>query len=267
MRSAGDIDLLVDDARGALAALRRQGFILTGPPGHVDVHHLQPLIWPNVPVRIELHHAPKWIDGLTPPPISELVDLAVPARGDAEGFETLAPAAHAVIVAVHAWAHEPLGSLRNLIDVALLKAEARDGEAEVLARRWGVADVWKTTAAAVEALFAGAQRPLTIRLWARHLEAARGRTVAESHVERLLSPFWAFPARSAVHHAGRRLAEEVQPVPGERWRTKLSRARLAVSNAGMRRSSHERVLEEMGFATPSVLFLDRVERRRRSESA
>jgi hypothetical protein len=263
LRTAGDIDLLVDDAEAAHAALRSDGFVTAGDPRrYVDIHHLQPLVWAQLPVRIELHHAPKWIEGLEPPSTRELFAFAVPARGSAEGFQTLAPAAHAVVLAVHAWAHEPLRNLRDLIDVAVLTAEADVAEIEELARRWGVSDVWRTTHAVMEALFAAGPRPLALRLWARHLEAARGRTVAESHFERWLSPFWALPRRVALRRTSRRIAEELRPVPGELWRTKLSRAWLAIRNARVRRSSHQRVLEESRLATPHALFLDRAERRR-----
>jgi hypothetical protein len=228
----------------------------------VDIHHLQPLIWPNIPVRVELHHAPKWIDGLEPPPAEELLALAVPARGAAEGFQTLAPEAHAVILAVHAWAHEPLGNLRDLIDIAVITEEAEVHEVARLARQWGVSDVWRTTHTVVEALLGSGRRPLSTRLWARHLHAVRGRTVAESHLERWLSPFWALPWQTAARHTTRRIGDELRPVPGEGWRTKLSRSRLAVRNARVRRTSHERMLEETRLATPPTFFLDRVERRR-----
>ena len=263
LRTAGDIDLLVDDADAVHAALRTAGFVVTGDPRrYVDIHHLQPLIWPRLPVRIELHHAPKWIAGLEPPSTAELLGHAVPARAGTEGFQTLAPAAHVVVLAVHAWAHEPLRSLRDLIDIAILSAEADLEDIDRLARRWGVSAVWRTTHAVVEALFAEGPRPLALRLWARHLEATRGRTVGESHLERWLSPFWALPARTALQRTARRIAEELRPVPGELWRTKLARARLAVRNARVRRSSHQRLLEEARLATPPALLLDRVHRRR-----
>ena len=168
------------------------------------------------------------------------------------------------MLAVHAWAHEPLRSLRDLVDIAILTAEADLAEIDEIARRWGVAKVWRTTHATVEALFADGRPPVPMRVWARHLEAARERTVAESHLEKWLSPFWALPVRTALQHTFRRIAEEVRPVPGELWRTKLSRARLAVRNAGVRRSSHQRLLKESQLATPPELFLDRVERRRGS---
>ena len=49
-RTAGDIDLLVDDADAAHAALRAAGFVPTGDPRlSVDIHHLQPLVWPEPP--------------------------------------------------------------------------------------------------------------------------------------------------------------------------------------------------------------------------
>ena len=263
LRPAGDLDILVDDPHAAHAALCAAGFVATGDPRrYVDIHHLQPLIWPKIPVRVELHHAPKWIDGLEPPPAEELLALAVPATGVAEGFETLGPEAHAVVLAVHSWAHEPLGSLRDLIDIAALIDDADVHQIERLARRWGVSDVWRATYDVVNALFGSGRRPLTMRLWARHLEPVRGRTVAESHLERWLSPFWALPWRTALQRTSRRVADELRPVPGETWRTKVSRARLAVRNAGVRRSSHKRLLEESRLATPPAFLLDRVERRR-----
>lgn len=262
-RTAGDIDLLVDDADAAHAALRAAGFVPTGDPRRfVDIHHLQPLVWPGLPVRIEVHRSLKWIEGLEPPSAAELFALATPSRVDVDGFQTLTPAAHAVVVAIHAWSHGPLRSLRDLIDVAVLKAEADSVEIESLVAQWGVSDVWRTTDGVVTALFASGRRPLALRLWARHLESARSPTVAEAHLEWWFSSFWALPARRALHDAVRRLADDLRPVPGEQWRTKLSRARLAVRNAGVRRSSHQRVLEETGLATPPELFLDRVERRR-----
>jgi len=263
LRAAGDIDLLVEDAPAAHAALCSAGFVPTGDPRrYVGVHHLQPLVWPNVPVAIELHHAPKWVDGLNPPSTSELFRFAVPARGSAEEFQTLAPAAHVVVLAVHGWAHEPLRNLRDLIDIAVLTTEADIAEIDRIARRWGVSHVWRTTHSVVESLFSGGKRPLALRLWARHLEAVRGRTVAESHLSGWMSPFWALPPTMALRQSSGRIWDDLRPVPGERWRTKLSRARLAVRHAAVRRSSHDRVLKETRLATPPVLFLDRIERRR-----
>jgi hypothetical protein len=263
LRPSGDIDLLVGDAPAAHAALCSAGFVATGDPRrYVGIHHLQPLVWPNVPVAIELHHAPKWVDGLDPPSTSELFRFAVPATCSVEGFQTLAPAAHAVVLAVHAWAHEPLRNLRDLIDIAVLTAEADIAEVDRIARQWGVSHLWRTTHSVMESLFSGGTRPLALRLWARHLEAVRGRTVAESHLSGWLSPFWALPATMALRHSSNRIWDDLRPVPGEAWPVKLSRARLAVQHAAVRRSSHDRMLEQIRLATPPALFLDRIERRR-----
>lgn len=267
LRPARDIDLLVDDPAAAHAALRDAGFVPAGDPRqYVDIHHLQPLRWPSLPVAIELHHTPKWIDGLQPPATAELLELAVPARGDAEGFLTLAPAAHAVVLAVHSWAHEPLNRIGDLVDVALLAAEADVREMDRLARSWGVSRVWKTTYGTVEALFFGGPRPFALRLWARHLQAGRARTVAESHLAEWLSGYWALPAPTAFRRNLQRIGEVSRPVPGETWGTKLARARLAARNAGAPRSAHERRLEEVGLATPSALLLDRLEQRRERQT-
>ena len=69
--------------RSALA-----GFVPTGDPRlSVDIHHLQPLVWPGLPVRIEVHHSVKWIEGLEPPSQAELFALAAPSRVDVDGFQ------------------------------------------------------------------------------------------------------------------------------------------------------------------------------------
>ena len=262
LRSAGDIDLLLTDAEGAHAALRAAGFSVAGDPNrYVDIHHLQPLTWAELPVSVEVHHRPKWLEGLVPPSTAELFEHAVPSRASPE-YLTLAPPAHAVVLAVHAWSHAPLHNLRDLLDIALLTAEADVERTRSLARRWGVLDVWRATSAVVDALFGSGRRPLSLRLWARHLEAVRGRTVAESHLEWWLSPLWAWPPGTAVRHSARRLSDDLRPVPGESWPTKISRARLAVRNAGLRRTSHQRLLERRRLATPPELFLERVDRRR-----
>ena len=262
-RTAGDIDLLVEDAPAVHAALRAAGFMPRGDPRrYVDLHHLQPLVWPGLPVQIEIHHSVKWLEGLDPPTTAELFALAAQSRVDVDGFLALTPAAHAIVVAIHAWSHGPLRSLRDLIDVAILKAEANSVEIERLVSRWGVSDVWRSTDSVVNALFAAGRRPLALRLWARHLELARSPTVIEAHLEWWLSPFWALPPRIAVRHAARRIADDLRPVPGEQWRTKLARTRLALRNAGVRRSTHQRVLEETRLATPPELLRKRVTRRR-----
>ena len=63
-------------------ALRAAGFVVTGDPRrYVRIHHLQPLVWPTLSVRVELHRAPKWIDGLNPPSTAELFALARPRPG------------------------------------------------------------------------------------------------------------------------------------------------------------------------------------------
>jgi hypothetical protein len=66
----------------------------------------------------------------------------------------------------------------------------------------------------------------------------------------------------ALRHSSSRIWDDLRPVPGEAWPVKLSRARLAVRHAAVRRSSHDRMLEQIRLATPPALFLDRIERRR-----
>ena len=82
-----------------------------------------------------------------------------------------------------------------------------------------------------------------MRLWARNLAELRERTVVEFHLARWLSDFWAVPPRRALLGLGSALAEEVLPAPGETWKSKVARARLALQNAAVARSEHQQRLK------------------------
>lgn len=246
LRPFGDIDLLVEDAPAAHAALRRAGFNEIGDPRlFVDIHHLRPLQWQMLPLVVEIHSAPKWLDGMTPPSVDELFAVAVPARVD--GIDSVPAAHHAVLLAVHSWAHEPLRHLLDLIDVATMADEADPRAIRALAQVWGVERVWKTTERAIDALFYGARRPFALRLWARNIASARGRTVLESHLENWFAPFGTLRFQQAVRVSAANIASEVRPKYGEPWTRQLMRVRLALRNARTRRSVHDDVLREKGL--------------------
>jgi hypothetical protein len=243
LRLSSDVDLLVRDAEAAQRALLAAGFVEVGDPElYLDIHHLRPLCWPTLPLAIELHSRIKWPDGLQPPPSAELFADAVPAAVGLDGVLALPAAQHALAVAAHAWAHVPLRRLRDLVDIALLSAEADPGELSALARRWGIERLWRTTRAAVEGVLLGAVPPAAVQLWARHLADVRERTVLENHLMRCLSPLWALPPRRALAASLSALVDEVRPGTGETWRTKLARGGEALRNPKRQLSEHDRTL-------------------------
>ncbi|HUK95972.1 MAG TPA: nucleotidyltransferase family protein [Gaiellaceae bacterium] len=241
LRAFGDVDLLTPDAAAAQNDLLRAGFREVGDPAlYRGIHHLRPLQWPGLPLAVELHSRPKWLDPLVPPSSSSVFSGAGRALVAVDGFSAPSPARHAVLLAVHSWAHEPLRILRDLVDVAALSAEASEDEAADVAREWGVERLWATTVSTRDCLFAGDRRPLALRVWAQNLERVRERTVLENHVQRWLSDLWALPVGLALRRMPTTLAGELSTARGEGWAHKLSRSRLAVRNATRRRSEHER---------------------------
>jgi Uncharacterised nucleotidyltransferase len=245
LRPFGDIDVLAMDAPAAHAALLRAGFVELGDPRlYVEIHHLRPLQLPALPIPIEIHSGPKWLDGLVPPTAEELFAVAVPSR--VAGIDSLPAAHHALLLAVHSWSHEPLRHLLELVDVAAMAREANSDEIQALARAWNVERVWKATERAVDALFYGGRRSIPLRLWARNISSARGRTVLESHFEHWLSPFSSMPLRAAVRASAGSIAAEVRPNYGEPWSSKLVRVRLALRNARTRRAIHDDLLRKEG---------------------
>ena len=201
-------------------------------------HHLQPLQYGGVPLVLEVHIQPKWVQWSLPPSIDELFEAAVESVVPVEGISALPPAHHAVILAAHAWAHEPLGSLRHLIDIAAVCQRTAATEVKTLATTWGIGRVWDTTVAAIEALFLGAPLSWPLRTWARHLRSARERSVLETHLERWLAGFSACRIDRAARMTVRAMQADVRPIVGEDWPTKLRRTRRAIRSAFARRSQH-----------------------------
>jgi hypothetical protein len=246
-RPFGDLDILVADPATAQAALLAAGFVEVGEPAlYQDIHHLRPLWWPGLPLMIELHSRPKWPGRSVPPTTDELLAAAVPGRLGVAGVDTLPPAEHALLQAAHSWAHEPLGRLGHLIDVAVTLRRTTPAEVDGLARRWRCERLWRATHAAVRAVVEGDGRSVAVTLWGRHLRGARERTVFETHVQDWLSPLWGLPRGRGARAAVGALVDDGRREGGEPWRAKLDRARLAVGNAGVARSEHDLVLEARG---------------------
>jgi hypothetical protein len=249
LRPFGDVDVLVPDAEAVQAQLEAAGFGHVGPELEWGtLHHLARLAHPDLPFCVEVHRRPKWVDRLAVPSIDEIFADAVPSSSGVEGVVAPAPAVHAVLLAAHAWAERPLGCIGDLVDVVAVSAEADHGEVRRVASQFGLGRVWTATMNAADTLFLDDPARWQLRTWARHLSTARGQTVLESHLERVLAPFSALEPRGAVESAVGGLAGTVRPAAGETWREKLDRTLRAFRHAFVRRSDHERSLGKGGRA-------------------
>lgn len=244
LRRFKDLDVLVADAPAVQEALLAAGFRPIGDPEQYrDLHHLRPLVFPGLPLAVEVHAAPKWLPGLSPPPTAELLAATRPAAVGVQGVDALLPAQHALVLAVHSWAHEPLRRLRDLVDVAAVADEVERGEIDALAARWGIERLWQATIRTADAMLLGRPVPGPPRAWAGNLGQVRERTVLETHLERLLSDFSALPANRAMRLLPDTLLAEIRPVEDETWSQKLTRIWLALRNAFVPRQEHDRELE------------------------
>jgi hypothetical protein len=242
-RAFGDVDLLVPDAERTQCQLRAAGFVQEEDPEGiwVGIHHLGRLRWRGTTLAIEVHSEPKWLEGRQPPRNEELFEAAVPSQVGVRGVLAPVPAHHALLMAAHAWAHQPLGRVRDLVDVGAFRAEADSAEMGRTARAWGIDRLWHTTSAAVDAVLA--QRATwPLRLWAAHLAELREQTVLETHLERLLSPMWGYPPPIAARRVGSALANEIRPAWDEGWDEKVRRSAAAVRRAFAPITEHQRKL-------------------------
>jgi hypothetical protein len=243
LRPWKDLDLLAEDAPAVQAALLDAGFKELGPPlDYSDSHHLRPLAFPSMPIAIEVHRRPKWPHGRAPS-FAELVEAAGPSAVGVDGFLAPDPAHHAVLLAGHAWEHDPLGRIGSLADIAAMLGDADEDLIDAVAREWGVARVWSASARALDRLLLAPRRRRP-PIWHRHLYEARERTVFEGHVERLVGAVAAAPAVAAPVAAARALSRTLRPWPGETWSEKLQRSRRSIEHASLRESDHDRELFE-----------------------
>ena len=251
LRPFADVDVLVPDAAAVQRALLDAGFVeLDDPEPYGTKYHRPPLALPGLPLALEVHARPKWVNGVEPP-TDELLRTAVPSSLGVAGVLEPAPAHHALLLAAHSWAHEPLRRALDLVDVAVLIEGVDRAEIRALARAFGLARVWRATEGAAEALLDGRRRTWPLLVWARHLPSVRERTMLETHLTRWLGELSAHPRRSALVVVCRTLRRELRPRAGESVGAKLRRGWLVVRNARLARSRHERQLT--GPAVPARL--------------
>ena len=238
-RTFGDVDLLAGDARAAQRALLAAGYTEVDDPEHfLDHHHLQPLKSPTVGLRVELHTAPLWPPGTKAPPLAEILERSVASGVGVDGIAAPDPVHHAVILAAHAWSHDPLQTLRDLVDVAAVSAGCSEAELARTAEAWGIPKIWRTTRGAMAALFEGGPTTLPLRIWARHLRSVRERTLLDNHLMRWLHVFWELPPRAAVGDLRAAFRLTLLPAPGESWREKLVRTGHSFRHPGEPMSTH-----------------------------
>jgi hypothetical protein len=239
-RLFADLDLLVDDAPAARAALVAAGFEPIAPQIDGRPHHLPPLWWPGSHLPIELHTQLNWPRHLSPPPNDELFEASIPSSLPVPGLEAPAPAHHAALMAAHGWKHMPLRSIRDLIDVTVLARGADDADLAAVTSQWGLARVWATTMEASSWLFDGGREPAAARLWARNLRDPREPSILERHIRRWVTPFWMLPFGRATVASAKNVLIDMQPVDGEPWRAKLRRVAFVAAHPTMKRSDRVR---------------------------
>ncbi len=236
-----DLDILCPHPHAVQAKLIDSGFIEVDDPEifEQEQHHLRPLQWPNLWVTVEIHQRPVWpheLDRL--PPMEEIFVAAVPSATGLVGISAPKPAHHALMLAAHGWTHQPLHSLRDVVDVAAISALAEPGEVEQVATDWGIERLWRTTSTAAASLLGREQPSWAVRLWARHLPAVRERTVLGNHMQRWLHGFWGLPLRGALARLRLNARTALLPYPGEGWREKRVRAWNALTKPGAPMSVH-----------------------------
>lgn len=244
-RPFSDVDLLVEDAIEAQRALLAAGFVEIGEPEFFrNIHHLRPLALPDMPLAVEIHSLPKWPDSLLPPPVQELLEATGASRTGVDGIAALSPEHHAICLAAHAWGHEPLARVGDVVDVAAA-ADHCDGTAlRAAAAAWGMSRILGTTLRCADALFGEGRRSTPQRTWARHLAPPRRRTVAGAHLTGWLAPFSAEPPRAATVAAARAFVRDLRPARGERWHRKLVRGARAIAHARVPRAEFDELLGE-----------------------
>ena len=200
-----DLDVLVEDSEATWHTLREAGFQPTGRSGALSRDPPSP--------AARLAGAPARRRGAPPaevarrgatPPTAELLRTAVPSATGIDGLLALEPARHAVALAVHAWAHVPLGRLCRLVDVAALSQGADRDELARIARSWDVERLWHTTQATIDSLFGDRRRPLVGHLWARHLWDVRERDRARTPPRAVARPVLGACRRAKAAAATRR---------------------------------------------------------------
>lgn len=247
-RRFGDLDLLPEDAERTQAALLAAGFRLQDrdwPPAGYHAtrrphYHLHPLEWPGLPLLVEIHNHVKWPEGVRPPSSESIFAAAVPASG-VDGLLLPDPAQHAILLASHAWGEIVFRRLRQLVDIVAFLEDGMDpARLEAAADAWGFRRGWRSTVDVCRWLFYGAEKPLSVRIWARHLETLREPKVIEMHLQEWLAPYWMMPPPTATRIAAAAVTRDLRPAIGQTWHDKLRQTARALRHPTSSKSEHTR---------------------------
>ena len=152
-RVYGDLDLLVPDPWAVQRELLAAGCVEVGE-FFEDAHHLRPLKWPDLGLKVEVHKRPSWPKRLVPPSFEELFEAAGPASSGVEGVQTVSPAHHALILAAHGWKENPLGT-RGYLQVHGASVGTPDGGVLLVGRGGSGKSTVALSSLGSELLYAG----------------------------------------------------------------------------------------------------------------
>ena len=231
-----DLDILVDDPHAAQRSLINAGCVESG--GRAP-HHLPALFWPDAPLLIELHSRPKSPPWLPEVSADMIFGHATPSRTPIEGLLAPDPAVHALLLAAHGWAHDPLRRLRDVVDIAATLQDADRSRTTQCAREWGWDRLWGVTVTVTDAVTTDGTLPKWLSPWTRHLLSARDRTVIEHQLTQLVPPTRCVPAGQAPRRLARHIRDILAPRTDESWGHKVRRSRHALFHALMEESVHE----------------------------
>ncbi len=217
LRSWGDVDIVVPDARRAVCELHAAGFWTGDDSGPSDGRHEPPMRLGAIPLPVEVHSnvgVPRWAE---PPPRDLLFEQSVPSGLSVPGLLVPDPVLHAVLVCAHSWAHLPFRSLRDLLDQEMLLTGADyEDRAASLANRFGLERTWQVDRRLAAAVFDAQQLMPLERALSAPLRTLRERSPVESLAALLTGPLYADSALASAraYIAGARSA--VRPVDGIR---------------------------------------------------
>jgi Uncharacterised nucleotidyltransferase len=215
-----DIDILVEDAPAVGRELALGGFDeIMQPFASPTWHELeQNFTFGDIELEVDVHKSAHWPWGLRKPPslTREVLEAAVPSTLGVAGISTPAPHHHALLVAAHAWAHEPLWTLQDLIDIAVVSADADDQDLKRTAAAWEIGRLWQTTRETIDAVFYEGRPTIPLRTWARHLEQVRERTALEGTVTTLVQGYWGMSPQQGVLQMTRAMRTLIAGLVGRR---------------------------------------------------
>ena len=243
VRNFRDVDLIVPNAPDTQRRLLSAGFVETGDPKLFEnIHHLRPLLWPGLPLLLEVHHRPKWS-----------IRCATGGRrvDGGRGAEPLGRGRRAHTLAGAPRRH---GGGARLGSSAALAATGPDRRGPARgrgrnARARKVAGSWAFKR------YGPPPRVPSTRFSARGGDPRRSRSGHDIFPPRASRPFSSrtfrtrcrrcggCPARIAIAAAAGAVGADLRPEEGEGWPAKLTRSRAALANAFVRKSKHDEALD------------------------